>query len=223
MIDLNTAEPQTEAGAYDAIPAESVVMVMMTLRPSKPGKGTNHPLVSKSSKGNEYIDTEMTVLAGRYKGRRIWNMFTIGGNETARKISFRTLRAIVEGHHNIAPDDMSPTATAKRTVSDWADLNGLCFPIVVGVEWGEPKLSDGKRYLNNTLKHVLTNDDERWQTVNDTGEIISDVPLPPEPTAATTAKAAAAWNAPAVTPPLPPPIPPVQPALGTTPAWAAKR
>jgi hypothetical protein len=100
-------------------------------------------------------------------------------------ISMRTLRAMVEAHRKISPKDTSPEATKARIINDFSDLNYMTFPVVVGCEWGKPN-ADGKRYLNNTLKRIVTVDDDRFEKTysHPDGCLVSDKPLPPEPEAA---------------------------------------
>lgn len=212
MIDFNNAEHQKE-GAVGPVPEDSVVILQMTLRPAKPGKTTAHPLVAKSGKGNEYLNAEFYVFCGTYKGAKLWQNFTISGSETASKITMRTLRAIIEAHRMIRLDDNSPEACQKRVINDWSDLNGMIFPAVVGLEWSEPSAKDGKQYLNNTVKKIVTPEDERNATLGEAGEIISAKPLPTEPPTVTGAKPTGAWGATASAPPA---------SASPAPAWAAK-
>jgi hypothetical protein len=183
MIDLNEGEEQREAGAGGAIPEDSIVPFKMTIRPPKAGKeGTQHPLFSKSGKGNEYIDVEFEAL-GSMGGRKIWQMFTLHGSDQARQISMRTLRAIVESGRGISPKDVSPAASAGRQLSDWADFNEINFLMKVGVAV-EQNTSNGNWYVNNTIKHIVTPDDEAYLA----GEHITDKPLPAVPAAGEPAK-----------------------------------
>lgn len=186
-VDFNTADQQGSGAG--AIPEDSVVMVTMEIRPPKAGKeGTVHPLFCAASSGYEYLDMEFTAV----NGRKIWQncMLAYTKAETdkskmAISISMRFLRAAVESCRKISPKDTSPAATKARIISDFSDLNGMMFPVVVGCEWSKLN-SEGKRYLNNTIKRVVTVDDERYEKVwsSDDGVILSDKPLPPEPTAA---------------------------------------
>lgn len=231
MIDLNNAEEQG-TGGKGAIPEDSIIPFKMTIRPPKAGKeGTMHPLFCKSGKGNEYIDVEFEAL-GSYEGRKIWQNFTLAGSDTAAKISMRTLRAIVESARNISPKDASPAAAAGRQLSDWADFNSMTFLVKVGVVV-EQSQKDGQYYVNNTIKRIITPDDEEYQG----GEFISDKPLPavPAPGEALAAKSATgpaaaagpAWGNAAPSGPAP-----TAPPTGTTaakpagsnpvPAWATR-
>jgi hypothetical protein len=223
MLDFNSAEVQTE-GTGSAIPEDSIIPFLMTIRPPKAGKeGTTHHLFSKSAKGNEYIDVEFEAQ-GTFAGRKVWQNFTLVGSDQAAKISMRTLRAIVESARGIAPSDASPAASAGRQLSDWADFNGLVFLAKVKCVV-EQNQKDGNYYVNNEFKKIITADDTEYAA----GEFISDKPLPSIPEAGapkqTTAAAATggAWGAPPSGVPAATTTPPAaQKTTSPVPAWATR-
>lgn len=187
-IDFNEASEQgTGAGP---IPEDSVVIVCTEIREPKASKqGKVHPLFNAAPSGYEFLDFEFTVLSSRFKDRKIWQNFMLAYTKApteksnqAISISMRTLRAMVEAHRKISPKDTSPDATKARIINDFSDLNAMLFPVVVGCEWGKAN-SEGRRYLNNTIKRIVTMDDERFAKVfaDPEGAIVSDKPLPPEP------------------------------------------
>jgi hypothetical protein len=194
-IDFNEASEQGSGSG--PIPEDSVVLVVAEIREPKAAKqGKIHPLFNASSSGYEFLDFEFTVLSTRFKDRKIWQNYMLAYTKAPTEksnqaigISMRTLRAMVEAHRKISPKDTSPDATKARIINDFADLNGMLFPVVVGCEWGKPN-SDGKRYLNNTIKRIVTPDDKRFEEVlaHPEGGLISDKPLPPEPDAPVTPK-----------------------------------
>jgi hypothetical protein len=178
MLDFNEAELQREGGAGGAIPEDSIVPFKMTIRPPKSDKQSDiHPMLNKNSKGNHWLDVEFEAL-GSYGGTKFWQNFTVAGSESAAKISMRTLRAIVESGRGISPKDSSPAASEGRKLSDWADFNELTFLLKVGVEVTQNE-STKKWYVNNTLKKVVTPDEEAYLA----GEMITDKPLPALPAA----------------------------------------
>lgn len=185
-IDFNDA-PEQGSGA-GPIPEDSVVMVTAQIRPPKAGKeGGVHPLFCVASSGYEYLDLIFTAVNGRVIYQNFMLHFTktpTDKSAMAISISMRTLRAIVESTRKINPKDTSPEATKARIISDFSDLNGMMFPVIVGVEWGQ-KNQSGKRFLNNTIKKIVTPDDPRYEKVwsTDQGMLLSDKPLPPEPEA----------------------------------------
>ena len=190
-VDFNEA-PQQGSGA-GPIPEDSVVVVVAEIREPKAAKvGTANPLFTKAASGYEFLDFEFTVISPKFKDRKIWQNFMLAYTKTstdksalAISISMRTLRAMVEAARKISPKDTSPEAAKARIIDSFADLNSMLFPVVVGCEWGNPSEKDGKRYLNNTIKRIVTPDDERFEKVFDDPEgcLLSSKPLPPEPEA----------------------------------------
>jgi hypothetical protein len=187
-VDFNEA-PQQGSGA-GPIPEDSVVVVVAEIREPKAGKaGTINPLFVAAASGYEFLDFEFTVVSPKFKERKIWQNFMLAYTKAptdksaqAISISMRTLRAMVEAARHISPKDTSPEATKARIINGFADINSMLFPVVVGCEWGNPN-SSGKRYLNNTIKRIVTVDDERFDKVFEDPEgcILSGKPLPPEP------------------------------------------
>ena len=232
MIDLNGAEIQTE-GAGSAIPEDSIVPFKMTIRQPKAGKeGSTHNLFCKAKSGNEYIDVEFESLSAHgFAGRKVWQNFTLVGSDQAAKISMRTLRAIVESARGIAPSDASPSASAGRQLSDWADFNGMTFLAKVKCVVDQSH-KDGNYYVNNEFKKIITPDDSEYSA----GECITDKPLPTvpapgeKPAAPAVAAPVAAWGAPAVAapvaawgaPPVSTPTPPPTQTVAPVPAWASR-
>jgi len=215
IIDFNNADLQGTGTGAGPIPEDSNVTFKLTIRPPKAGKeGTQHTMFCKSSKGNEYLDIEFEVVGGNFAGRKVWQNFTLAGSNQAAAISMRTLRAIIESARGVKPDDASPQATAARMLSDWMDMNELIFLAKVGAIV-EQNQKDGKYYINNTIKKIITPDMAEYMA----GEAITDKPLPALPaegTAPSAAKpAAAAWSAPAAPAA-------AKPAGAPMPAWAAK-
>lgn len=219
MIDFNSAEIQSEG--HGAIPEDSIIPFTVHLRAPKAGKeGTKHPMFSRSSKGNEYLDVEFEAQ-GTYKGRKVWQNFTLYGSDMAAKISMRTFRAIIESARGIAPSDASPQAAEGRKLSDWSDLEGMTFLAKVKCVV-EQSQKDGNWYVNNEIKRVITPDDGEDYTQ---GEFISDKPLPTVPEAGAAPAAAAkpaatatAWGASAAAAPTTPAAKP----QGNVPSWAAR-
>lgn len=233
-IDFNTAGEQREGTT--AIPPGSMVLVQLTLRTPKAGREGSAPGLTRANSGMDYLDCEFEVIAGTYKGNKIWNNYNVGGavsdgQRKAVEISMRSLRAMVEAGRGINPKDNSPTAAAGRRLNAWTDLNGLACPVVVGCEISTPN-AQGKRYVNNTLERIVTPDKPEYSLLMDGGEVISDKPLPEIPAAAAPAAApVAAWAKPTPPPaqaPLPtgtgqPPANPLAPpplAAMPTPGWA---
>ncbi|MGE4442740.1 MAG: hypothetical protein AB7D27_14825 [Desulfomicrobium sp.] len=193
-INFNEADEQRESAG--AIPAGSMVKVRMTIRQPEAGSVGTDQMLKLSKKGDcEMLDCEFEVVSGQFVTRKIWNNFIVDGSTDghckAAQISMRVMRAIVEAVRGISPKDTSPAATQGRVLNSWADLQGMEFGVVVGVDQPKP----GDRYVNNTIKRVITADDEQFQHIMAGGEIITDAPLPEIPQAGAST-AAPSWAAP---------------------------
>ena len=125
-FDLNHAE--TGGGGGDLIPDGTVARAILTIRPGGSGEGG---WLKTSSTGGLMLDTEWTITDGKFAKRKVWSYMSL--SEKAAPITMRSLRAAIEGHHGIKPDDMSEAAQAKRRVAI-ADLNGIEACILIGVE-----------------------------------------------------------------------------------------
>lgn len=181
-IDLNTAEEQREGGR--TVPPGSIVLVQMTIRQPKAGMEGSDPFLTMARSGMEYLNCEFEVAQGSYKGQKFWDNFNVAGATTAGQakaveISMQRLRAIVEASRGISPKDSSPQATQNRILKSWEELNGVYFPAMLDAVLSDPSPKDGKVYVNNTLKRIITPDKtEEYTTVADGGEIITNNPLP---------------------------------------------
>lgn len=192
MIDFNTAEVQSTGKG--PIPPDSCVILQMEIRNPKSNKQGSHPLLSRSDKGNEYLDVEFKVARGSYEGKTIWQNFTVAGSEQASKISMRTLRAIIESARQIDPNDQSPQAAQGRMLQDWADFQGIQFMARVDAK-AEKAYNSDDVYVNNHIKKIITPDMEEYAIIAQHGEIISDNPLPERVAEAKKPQAAApAWG-----------------------------
>lgn len=144
MLDLNTADASS-GGSGDLIPENTVARAILTLRPGGAGEGG---WLKQAKTGALMIDAEWTITTAPYAKRKVWRNMMMTGNETAVGISMRQLRAAIEGHYGIKPDDMSEAAQAKRRAT-FEQLNGIEACILIGVE-AQPGYE-----ARNTIKAVL--------------------------------------------------------------------
>jgi hypothetical protein len=129
MLDLNTADAST-GGSGDLIPENTVARAILTLRPGGAGEGG---WLKQAKSGALMIDGEWTITSGPHAKRKIWRNMMMTGNDVAVGITMRQLRAAIEGHHGIKPDDMSEAAQAKRRAT-FEQLNGIEACIMIGIE-----------------------------------------------------------------------------------------
>lgn len=214
MIDLNNAEEQREGTGGKACPPDSIVMVQLILRQPKAGSEGSMPMLVRAQSGLEQLDCEFVISGGAYAGAKWFDRLSVSnahteGQKKAVDIAMRTIRAMVESSRGINPKDASPQAAQGRILQSWEELNGIYFPAMVDAVVSEPN-SQGKRFVNNKLKRVITPDRaEEYAHVWNGGEIISDKPLPEIPAAEANAKPS--WAAPAPAPQAAPMAPPAAP------------
>jgi hypothetical protein len=156
-LDLNTAGDQR---SFDVIPANTILTLHLTIRAG--GAGDGGWLRRASDGASEGLDCEFVVVdEGPYKGRKIWQLFTLSGTKPghadAGKISLSTLKAIVESARGIRPDDTSEAAQGARKVS-WQDLDQLRFVARVGV-----RPPQGTYPAKNTIQEVITPERQTWR------------------------------------------------------------
>ena len=178
-IDLNNAPEQTRG----PIPPDSLVVVRLHLRPPQEGRAGSAPgLTASQSSSMQYLNCELEVLAGSFKGNKIWNNYNVEGAQTdgqrkAVDISMRSLRAMVEAARGILPQDQSPQAAQQRRLQSWMELDNIIFPVQVDCEISQPDRNN-KRYVNNTIKKIITPGHEAYDSLMKGGEVITTNPLP---------------------------------------------
>ena len=177
-IDLNNAPEQTRG----PIPPDSLVVVRLHLRPPQEGRAGSAPgLTASQSSSMQYLNCELEVLAGSFKGNKIWNNYNVEGAQTdgqrkAVDISMRSLRAMVEAARGILPQDQSPQAAQQRRLQSWMELDNIIFPVQVDCEISQPDRNN-KRYVNNTIKKIITPGHEAYDSLMKGGEVITTNPL----------------------------------------------
>lgn len=154
-IDLNDADTQNEL-----IPDNTNAHVRIEVVVGD-GKSTPRPdgLIKASKSESLMLMLEATVTEGKYAKRKFWPRYFMGlqsgamtdGQETGVGISRKMVRAIVEAHKGISPTDETPAAVNARRLKSYADIDGMEFWCVVGIEKGKDGFDD-----KNTLKRILS-------------------------------------------------------------------
>ena len=150
-----------EQRSFDVIPANTIVVLQMTIRPG--GAGDDGWLKRAGDGNSEGLDCEFVVANdGPYVKRKLWQWFTLRGttegHAEAGKISRETLKAILESARGIKPNDKSEAAQNARKPSGWAEFDQLRFVARLGVR--PPR--DGWGAKNNILQ-VITPDRQEWR------------------------------------------------------------
>ena len=156
-IDFNSA---SEQGSFDLIPDGAIVPVIMTIKAG--GAGEGGWLTRSKDGGSESISAQFAVLEGSHKGSRFFQYLlvdgTTDGHRKASEITRTRLRAILESARGVKPSDMSERAMqARRLTGGWAELDGICFVVVVGIE-----PASGNYKAKNIIKAVVTPESTQW-------------------------------------------------------------
>jgi hypothetical protein len=154
-FDFNDAPPQQN---FDLIPDKTLAVVQMRI-----GEGENGPL-TRASTGADMLKCELVVVGGKYTNRKLWaNMVVFGpteGHVQAADITKGRLRAILESARGIKPTDVSEAAKKARQITSYADLNGIRFWALIGIE---PAKGDFR--AKNILLSAVTPDQKGWSAV----------------------------------------------------------
>jgi len=179
--DFNQEEQQR--GGDGAIPDGSMVLVKLILRNPKEGRETDHPLITRLSSGVYALDAEYEVMAGSFKGLRLWEFIFLPasmqdvameeGQLRQCKTGGRKLRAIIEASCNIMPDDTSERAKHARNI-EWEQLAAHPFPVKIGIKAPQP----GERFINNNVRRIVTPDRKEYAELMKGKEFLTDKPLP---------------------------------------------
>jgi len=167
--DYTDAPPPRD---FEIIPAGEIATVSLHIRPGGAGEDG---LLKRGKEGTcEMLDTELTILNGKFKGRKFWEYMVVSGttdgHAQAADITRGMLKAIIDSAKGLMPDDISAEARAARTVN-LKDFEGMCFMVKLGIEKGVPKKDSagnftGENYADkNVIGSVITKDKKEWKPV----------------------------------------------------------
>jgi hypothetical protein len=183
MMDFNTAERST-AGV---IPKGTILPVVIAIQgggADMPGMGPNDSGAFKMTKADDayMLVLEQTVIAGTYKGRKVWSYLGVKGNGSDGHDkwvagSMSKLRGIVESSRGISPKDDSDKAVAGRKIDGFMDLNGMTYTAKAGIEAGE----DG--YEDKNILYAVTPDSKDYVAPGEAPAQAVEKPAPVKDTA----------------------------------------
>jgi hypothetical protein len=130
----------------------------------KPGGVGEDGLLTRSKDGGcEMLAVMLTVADTAYKGEKFFENWilegTTDGHAKAREITLRKLKAIIDSAFGLDPNDKSPEARARRTIS-LSQLEGMAFMAEIGIEKGSKDYGD-----KNIVAAVITPDKKDWHPV----------------------------------------------------------
>lgn len=171
-FDLNKAEVGNK---FEIMPNGEIVLVRTFIKPggyNDPARNFTDGLVTHNpATGTMYLSMEYTVVAGKYKGRKVWGQIGLHSPKgpTWAEMGCSFIRGMIDSSKGLAPDDMSPNAQEARRISGFKDLDNLVFVAKIEVETG----IKGDR---NTIKYPITKEHPNYAS------IMSSVSAPNIPT-----------------------------------------
>ncbi|AIF82033.1 hypothetical protein I862_07395 [endosymbiont of Acanthamoeba sp. UWC8] len=128
--DFNSAEEQ---GTFNLIPQGTIAKVKMIIRPGgyddleqgwTGGYATQNDVT-----GSVYLNCEYIILEGEYAHRKVWGLIGLYSPKgTAWANRGRVfIKAMLNSAYNLHPQDISPSAQAKRHIKGLSDLDGIEF------------------------------------------------------------------------------------------------
>ena len=153
---------------FEVIPHGTTATLVLHIRAGDVGEDG---LLTRSKDGGcEMLVSELTIVDGPYKGRKLFERWilagTTDGHAKSADINRSTLKAILDSALGLKPDDLSPQARAARTV-DLKQFEGMSFIGRIGIEKGRPR-NDGSGESwpdKNILAAVITPDKRDWHPV----------------------------------------------------------
>ncbi len=219
MLNLNENENQNER---EPIPSGTKCVLKMRLNPpdAKQKSDISVALTRSSNSDAHYMNCEFEVMAGKYKGRKVFQNFTVTGGKTdakgsiAGRITGAFLKAAWDAAYGILPTDRSEAALQKRMVPDYTSFDGIVFPATLAIRAAQNGYGP-----KNEIYIVITPDKPEYKTLMEGGEVepanIGILGEPKTGKAKTDQTAKPAWAAAA-----PPAEQPAGPAADLRPAWA---
>jgi hypothetical protein len=153
---------------FEVIPHGTTATFVLHIRAGDVGEDG---LLTRSKDGGcEMLVSELAIVDGPYKGRKLFERWiltgTTDGHAKSADINRSTLKAILDSALGLKPDDLSPQARAARTVS-LKQFEGMSFIGRIGIEKGRPR-NDGSGESwpdKNVLAAVITPDKRDWHPV----------------------------------------------------------
>jgi hypothetical protein len=183
-IDVNDAPEQRPDGL---IPDGSFVKVALHIRPGGISNPTGDPeqdaldqglFKDSASSDTIYLDTELKVIQGPYRGMAIWPFFGVAGgsleangSSKAANVTRQNLRAILNSALGLDPKDKSEQAHSMRILRGYADLDNIEFYVRVGVQKGGPSPSGGTYPDKNTMAHIVEPHEPEWALLSQDKEV----------------------------------------------------
>lgn len=171
FYDFNTAQ-STSNSSYGLIPRGTIAKVKLKIKPggySDESKGLTGGYASLGHySGSIYLKCEYTIIAGKYKRRKIWSMiglFSPKNDNAWGNMGRSFIRSILNSSHGFTDSDKSPEAIKARKVESFADLDGLEFVVRIDVKHDTKGGTDGND--KNDISRVITPEHKDYSKIMD--------------------------------------------------------
>ena len=158
--DFNDA--QTQQGGFDLIPKGTQALVRMVIKPGghdDTAMGwTGGYATASDETGAVFLSCEFVLLSGAFAKRKVWSNVGLHSNKgpTWGQMGRSFIKAVLNSSRNIHPDDNSPEAMRARQIRGFAELDGVEFSALIGVE------KDTKGELRNLIRLVIEPDNKAY-------------------------------------------------------------
>lgn len=174
-LDLNKEENQ-----YELIPSGTRAVVRMIInQPEASRRCQASPALTQSATSDaQYLDCIFEVASGKYKGKKVYQNYTVAGGKTddngnskAARISGQFLKAAWDAHKGLLPTDMSEQAVHARMLKDYTEFHDIHFPVTICI-----KEQTGGYKDKNEIYHVITPDKPEYAILM-SGKDVEPLPL----------------------------------------------
>ena len=158
--DFNDA--QTQQGGFDLIPKGTQALVRMAIKPGGHDDSamgwTGGYATASDETGAVFLSCEFVLLSGAFAKRKVWSNVGLHSNKgpTWGQMGRSFIKAVLNSSRNIHPDDNSPEAMRARQIRGFAELDGVEFSALIGVE------KDTKGELRNLIRLVIEPDNKAY-------------------------------------------------------------
>ena len=158
--DFNDA--QTQQGGFDLIPKGTQALVRMAIKPGGHDDAamgwTGGYATASDETGAVFLSCEFVLLSGAFAKRKVWSNVGLHSNKgpTWGQMGRSFIKAVLNSSRNIHPDDNSPEAMRARQIRGFAELDGVEFSALIGVE------KDTKGELRNLIRLVIEPDNKAY-------------------------------------------------------------
>ena len=167
--DFNTADKQ-----FDLIKKGTLAKVCMRIKCggyNDQSKSWTKGYATKNDlTGSIYLSCEFTILAGEYKGRKVWSLIGLYSDKNNNRwgdMGRSFLRGILNSSKGFTDKDVSDDAIAARKIESFAQLDGIEFVAKIDVENDE---NGGEK---NVIKTAITKEHKNYHQLM-TGAVVVD-------------------------------------------------